>query len=608
MKKEKADPAKKNFSRPDLAIFMSYIRPHGRLFAADMILSVLVAAVDLMFPYVTRTAMRTLLPQKMYGAFFGVMAAVLVSYLARAYAMYKITVIGHGMGTLVEADMREDVFDHMQELSFSFFDRNRTGVLLGRVTNDLFEIVELAHHGPENILTCSLTIIGALAILFTINVRLTLILVVLIPVCLLYTSRQRVKMREANRKVKQKTGEINAAIESGISGIRVSKAFANEEKEEEKFARANENFKRSKVSYYSAMGRFNAGIEVTIGIMQAAVIAFGGLQIMHGTLDLVDLLTFTLYVATFTTPIRKFAQFMEIYTQGTAGFSRFLEIMRTEPEIKDAPDAVPLDHVKGHIVYDHVNFAYEDGTEVLIDVSVDIAPGEIFALVGPSGSGKTTMCHLLPRFYDVTGGSVSIDGHDIRSLTQESLRKNIGIIQQDVFLFAGTVMENTRYGRPEATDEEVMQAARAADIHEEILNMPDGYSTNIGERGVVLSGGQKQRISIARVFLKNPPILILDEATSALDSVTEQKIQESLARLSAGKTSLIIAHRLSTIQNADCIAVIEGHHIAEMGSRLELLAKNGLYVQMERAQSLAASDDHAPLSKSAQEEPGKHAG
>ena len=582
---------KKDFSKSDLSLFISYILPHRRLFAIDMGLSVLIAAVDLAFPFLTRQAMKRLLPENLYLAFFATMLAILAAYLLRAYFQYQVTVIGHGMGTKVEADMRGDVFAHMQELSFSFFDKNRTGVLLGRVTNDLFEIVELAHHATENILTCAVTLAGSVVILLTINWKLTLVLVVLLPACLIFSARQRTNMQNANKEVKKKTGEINAAIESGISGIRTSKAFANERTEEDKFAVANENFKTSKVGYYKAMGLFNAGIEATIGIMQVSVIAFGGLQMMSGELDIVDLMTFTLYVSTFTMPVRKLANFMGIYTQGTAGFSRFLELMRTEPEIKDAPDAVELDHVEGRIRYDHVNFHYDDGTEVLSDINVEIRPGETFALVGSSGGGKTTMCHLLPRFYDVTGGAVMIDGVDVRKISQESLRKHIGIIQQDVFMFAGTVMENIRYGRPDATDLEVAEAAKAAEIHDEIMKMPDGYHTFIGERGVVLSGGQKQRISIARVFLKNPPILILDEATSALDSVTEQKIQDSLDRLSEGKTCMVIAHRLSTIRNADCIAVVDHQHITEMGSREELLAKNGEYAELERAQALAGREE-----------------
>ena len=576
----------KDFSRSKLAIFASYIKPHGKAFAIDMALSVAIAIVDLVFPYVSRWSMRSLLPEGLFKTFFSVMLIMFAAYLIRAVCQYFVTVIGHRMGTMVEADMRRDVFTHMQALSYSFFDRNRTGVLMARVTNDLFEIVELAHHGPENILTCSLTIIGALVILLTINPVLTLVLLVMVPACVVFTMRQRLNMQNANREVKKRTGEINAAIESGISGIRTSKAFANEGAEDEKFAVANEAFKESRVSFYKAMGIFNAGIEAAISLMQVAVIAVGGILIMRGELGYVDLITFTLYVSTFTTPIRKLTQFMEIYTQGMSGFDRFVELMRTQPEIQDSPDARILTDVRGDIRFEDVSFSYNDGTRVLDHVDLHVAPGETVALVGESGGGKTTMCHLIPRFYDVTYGRITVDGQDIRALTQESLRKNIGIIQQDVFLFAGTVRENIRYGRPDATDAEVVEAAVRARIHDDIMEMPDGYDTFVGERGIVLSGGQKQRVSIARVFLKDPPILILDEATSALDSVTEREIQDSLDVLSAGKTCLVIAHRLSTVRGADRIAVVEGMRIAEQGTRDELMALGGAYAQLERAQEL----------------------
>ena len=578
-----------DYEKSKLSIFAAYIRPHKAAFVLDMMLSLFMALVDLTFPYLTRHSMNTLLPEKKFMVFFVVMGALFISYLLRAWFQYLITIIGHRMGTLVEADMRRDVFTHIQTLSFSFFDKNRTGVLMARVTNDLFEIVELAHHGPENLLTCGATLIGAVIILFTINARLAAVLLVLLPVCITFAMRQRLKMQEANREVKIKTGEINAAIESGISGIRTSKAFAAEKAEDEKFDRANDAFKKSKVRYYRAMGLFNAGIEATVGVMQVAVVSVGGFLIMRGELSFVDLLTFTLYISVFLTPVRKLVQFMEVYAQGSAGFDRFVELMRTKPEIADAPDAEELKDVKGDIFYDHVSFSYRDGVSVLDDVTLHIKPGETFALAGSSGGGQTTICHLLPRFYDVTEGAVLIDGKDVRKLTQESLHRNIGIIQQDVFLFAGTIMENIRYGRPEATDREVMEAAARAEIHEDIMQMPDGYQSFVGERGVVLSGGQKQRISIARVFLKNPPVLILDEATSALDSVTEQKIQKSLERLSVGKTCLVIAHRLSTIRNADRIAVVEDRRIVEQGSRAELLEKNGAYAALERAQTEGSS-------------------
>ena len=577
----------KNYDQSKLAIFASYIEPHKKAFLIDMTLSVLVAIVDLVFPYVSRWTMRSLLPDRLFRAFFTVMAIMFAAYIARAVCQYFVTVIGHRMGTLVEADMRRDVFSHMQQLSYSFFDQNRTGVLLARVTNDLFEIVELAHHGPENILTCSITLLGALIILLTINPVLTMVLIVMLPACVIFSMRQRRNMQAANREVKKRTGEINAAIESGISGIRTSKAFANEAAEDRKFAVANEAFKASRVSFYRAMGLFNAGVEATVGLMQVAVISVGGFLIMRDKLSYIDLITFTLYVSTFTSPIRKLMQFMEIYTQGMTGFDRFVELMRTKPEIQDAPDAKILTDVRGDIRFDDVSFSYGDGTQVLDHVSLHIAPGETVALVGESGGGKTTMCHLIPRFYDVSGGRITVDDQDIRTLTQESLRKNIGIIQQDVFLFAGTVMENIRYGRPDATDREVVEAAVRARIHDDIMQMPDGYETFVGERGVILSGGQKQRVTIARVFLMNPPILILDEATSALDSITEKQIQDSLDALSVGKTCLVIAHRLSTVRGADRIAVVDGMHIVEQGTRDELIALNGSYAKLEKAQSVS---------------------
>ena len=573
-----------DYNKSKLSVFCAYIASHKADFIKDMSLSLAVALVDLAFPYVTRHAMNTLLPDRLFTLFFAVMAILFAAYLLRAWFQYLVTVIGHRMGTAVEADMRRDVFTHMQTLSFSFFDRNRTGVLLARVTNDLFEIVELAHHGPENLLTCGVTLIGAVIILLTINWRLALVLILLLPFCIWFAMRQRLQMQAANRDVKVKTGEINAAIESGISGIRTSKAFANEEAEESKFDIANEAFKKSKVRFYRAMGLFNAVVEGSVSVMQVAVITFGGFLIMLGELNFVDLLTFTLYITIFVSPIRKLMMFMEIYASGSAGFDRFLEIMRTQPEIRDAPGAEVLSDVKGDVRLDHVCFSYKEGTSVLENVSLHVSPGETFALVGSSGGGKTTICHLIPRFYDVTDGAVLVDGKDVRSLTQESLRHNIGIIQQDVFLFAGTIMENIRYGRPDATDKEVIEAAIHAEIHDDIMAMPDAYQSYVGERGVVLSGGQKQRISIARVFLKNPPILILDEATSALDSVTEQKIQASLDLLSKNKTCIVIAHRLSTIRNATRIAVVDNKQIVEQGSREELLALNGEYAALEQAQ------------------------
>lgn len=589
--KTETEMNKKNYNAKPFSIFMSYIAGHKKLFGIDMLCALLVALIDLIFPYVSRYSMKVMLPNKLYATFFTVMAVMVLAYVLKAGLYYVITVIGHKMGVLVESDMRRDVFTHMQSLSFSYYDHNRTGVLMSRITSDLFEITELAHHGPENIVICTLTIVGALAVMFVMQWQLALVITLALPLCAWFTIKQRIKMKEANIEVKRKTAEIYSAIESSISGIRTAKAFANEDQESDKFDRANEMFRGSKVEYYKSMGLFNSGMEFTTGIVQVVVIAVGGLLIMQNKMNYIDLITFSLYVSTFVSPVRKLTQFAELYMQGTAGFARFLEVMRTEPTIKDAPDAMELGAVEGKIDYNHVSFNYGNGIPVLSDVDLHIAAGQCLAVVGPSGGGKTTLCQLLPRFYDVCEGSVTVDGIDVRHVTQASLRRNIGVIQQDVFMFAGTIRENIRYGRPDATDEEIVEAAVRAQIHSEIMEMPDGYDSYIGERGVMLSGGQKQRISIARVFLKNPKILILDEATSALDTVTEQRIQASLDELSEGRTTIIIAHRLSTVKNADVIAVVEGEHIIEMGSHSELMAKNGEYAALCRAQQIEKGEE-----------------
>ena len=575
-----------DYKAPPLRIFAQYLAGHKRLFFLDMGCSVCVALVDLVFPWVSRLSMYRLLPDKRYGAFFAVMALLAAAYVVKAALNYVIVVFGHRMGVLVEADMRRDIFEHMQKLSFSFYDRHRTGVLMSHITSDLFEVTELAHHGPENLLICSLTFVGSMLVMLAVNWKLALALALVITLSLWFTLAQRAAMRRANVEVKRKTADIYAAIESSISGIRTAKAFANEDRESEKFDRANALFRSAKTEYYRAMACFQSGMEFTGGIAQVVAIAVGGLLIMRGEMSYVDLITFSLYISVFISPIRRLTQFSEIYMQGMAGFGRFLEIMNTEPAVTDAPDAKELKNVRGEVEYRDVCFSYGNGVEVLKNVSFRVPPGGSLALVGPSGGGKTTLCSLLPRFYDVTGGAVLVDGQDVRSLTQESLRRAVGVIQQDVFLFAGTVRENIRYGRPDATDKEVVEAAVRAEIHEEILLMPDGYDSFIGERGVMLSGGQKQRIAIARVFLKNPKILVLDEATSALDTVTEQRIQASFDELSRGRTTITIAHRLSTVRNADCIAVVEDEHIVEMGSHDELLAKNGVYAALCRAQQL----------------------
>lgn len=589
--KTETEMNKKNYNAKPFSIFMSYIAGHKKLFGIDMLCALLIALIDLIFPYVSRYSMKVMLPNKLYATFFTVMAVMVLAYVLKAGLYYVITVIGHKMGVLVESDMRRDVFTHMQSLSFSYYDHNRTGVLMSRITSDLFEITELAHHGPENIVICTLTIVGALAVMFAMQWQLALVITLALPLCAWFTIKQRIKMKEANIEVKRKTAEIYSAIESSISGIRTAKAFANEDQESDKFDRANEMFRGSKVEYYKSMGLFNSGMEFTTGIVQVVVIAVGGLLIMQNKMNYIDLITFSLYVSTFVSPVRKLTQFAELYMQGTAGFARFLEVMRTEPTIKDAPDAMELGAVEGKIDYNHVSFNYGNGIPVLSDVDLHIAAGQCLAVVGPSGGGKTTLCQLLPRFYDVCEGSVTVDGIDVRHVTQASLRRNIGVIQQDVFMFAGTIRENIRYGRPDATDEEIVEAAVRAQIHSEIMEMPDGYDSYIGERGVMLSGGQKQRISIARVFLKNPKILILDEATSALDTVTEQRIQASLDELSEGRTTIIIAHRLSTVKNADVIAVVEGEHIVEMGSHSELMAKNGEYAALCRAQQIEKGEE-----------------
>ena len=576
----------RDYSRPALRVFLTYYRPHWKLLAIDMFCVLVSSFANLLVPAASRSAMRELLPKGLFRTFFAVMALLLLAYLIKAVMSYTMTVLGHRCGMYMEADMREDLFAHLQDMSFSFFDRRRTGELMSRMTSDLFSVTEMAHHGPENIIMAAITLIGSVLIMVRIQWQIALVLLVLVPLSVWFTLLQRKRMSRTNIAVKRQQAEINAVIESGISGVRTAKAFANEDVENEKFRASNERYKGSKREWYRAMGTFFSSMEFTTSALQVVVIALGGYFIMKGTMDYIDLITFSLYVTSFVTPIRTMVNFMETFTDGMAGFSRFLELMRTEPAVQDAPDAKELTSVEGDVFFDDVSFQYETSLPVLEHVSLHLKPGQTLAVVGPTGGGKTTLCQLLPRFYDVTGGAVRVDGQDVRSLTQHSLRSNIGILQQDVFIFADTIRENIRYGRPGATDEEIVEAARRAEIHEEILALPNGYDTFVGERGVMLSGGQKQRISIARVFLKNPRVLILDEATSALDSVTEQRIQASLDKLAVGRTTLIIAHRLSTVKNADYVAVVEGARIAEQGTPADLLAQDGLYAALCRAQGL----------------------
>lgn len=569
-----------------IRIFIGYFKPHRRLFALDMLCALAVAAVDLAFPLVTRWSINNLLPDQKYMIFFIVMGSMAVAYAIRAVLYYIICYWGHTFGIRVEADIRSDLFRHMQTLGYDFYDRNRTGQLMSRLTSDLFDITELAHHGPEDLLISTLTIIGALIVMFLIEWRLALVVCLILPILLVSVITRRRKMSRVSKGVKVKTAAINAEIESSLSGIRTAKAFANEDVEFEKFSEANDRFKVSKREFHKELGIFFSTQEFFMSFLTIAVIAVGGALTMTGNIEMVDLLTFSLYITTFTGPVRKLVMFSEMFANGFAGLGRFAELMRTEPTLQDAPDAIVLTDVRGKIEVDHVSFAYDDNSEVLRDTSLTVQPGETIAIVGPSGGGKSTLCRLIPRFYDVNEGSVRIDGLDVRKITQSSLHQAIGVVQQDVFLYADTIGNNIRYGKPDATMEEIIAAAKQAEIYDDIMEMPDGFDTYVGERGTLLSGGQKQRVSIARIFLKNPPILILDEATSALDSVTEEKIQSALDALAVGRTTLIIAHRLSTIRNASRILAVSDGRIVEQGSHAELMEKNGLYAELYRTQNL----------------------
>lgn len=564
--------------------FISYYAPHKKLFFLDMFCAFLVAALDLVFPMFTNKLLKSAIPNKDLRTIVTFAVVLALLYVVKLVANYIVDYWGHVMGVRLQYDMRKEVFSHLQTLPFRYFDDNKTGHIMSRIVNDLMEISELAHHGPEDIFISLVMLIGSFILLCNINLGLTLIIFAFIPVILWFTATRRVKMSNAFDEVRKKIAVVNAKLENSISGIRVAKSFTNEEYEMEKFDEGNSEFKVARSSAYKYMAEFMAGMRFLVDMLNVVVLGFGGYFVYKGYIDVIDLVTYFLYIAYFMQPIRRLTSFVEQYQSGMSGFKRFIEIMDTKSDIIDVKDAQELDQVKGNIDFKNATFKYNENTEILSNINLQIEAGKTLALVGPSGGGKTTICHLIPRFYELNEGEISIDGKDIKKVTLKSLRRNIGIVQQDVFLFTGTIKENILYGNPEASDEEVVKAARNANIHEFICSLPDGYDTYVGERGVKLSGGQKQRISIARVFLKNPPILILDEATSALDNTSELIIQKSLEDLSKGRTTIVVAHRLSTVKNADEIVVLTDKGIIEKGPHEELMAKEGVYSKLYNAQ------------------------
>ena len=565
------------FNSNPLKIFFSYYKPHWKIFALDIFCAIMISVVDVAFPMVSKFTIDSLLPNKNFKSFFILIAVLILVYILRRTFTWFVNYWGHYFGSLVETDMRRDVFEHLENQSFTFYDKHRTGKLMSRATTDLFEITELAHHGPEDFLISILTLIGSFFLLLKIRWELALIVFIFVPIIIAITMISRRSLSESSRKVKETTAEINAVLESSISGVRVTKVFTNEEYEMSRFEEGNENYRNAKKKFYKHMSSFHANIEFFSSLLSILVLAVGGIFIMQDKMLISDLVAANLFIAAFSSPIRRLAFLVEQYTTGMAGFKRFLEIMKVDTSVKDSENAQDIFCARGNINFENVSFSYTDGIEVLKNINLKITPGQKFALVGLSGGGKTTICNLLPRFYEVTDGKIFIDGIDIKDIKLKSLRKQIGIVQQDVFLFAGTIKENIAYGKINATDEEIIEAAKLSEIHEDILKMPQGYDTLVGERGIKLSGGQKQRVSIARCFLKNPPILILDEATSALDTSTEIKIQKAFDALSKGRTTLIIAHRLSTIKNSDCIAVIGDKEVKEIGTHDEMILKNGIY-------------------------------
>ena len=561
--------------------FIHYYGPYKAVFFIDLICAAVISLVDLAYPQILRTMTKTLFTQDkdmILHALPVIAVSLFVMYIVQSLCKYYVTCQGHMMGAKMERDMRRELFDHYQELSFSYYSRNNSGQMMSKLVSDLFDISEFAHHGPENLFISLVKIVGAFIFLFFINKKLALPLILLVIVMFVFSFRQNAKMQETFMENRRKIGDVNASLQDTLSGIRVVQSFANEDIERAKFKKSNEAFLVSKRDNYHCMGSFMSSNLFFQGMMYLVTLVYGGYLIAQGEMQTADLAMYALYIGIFISPIQILVELVEMMQKGLSGFRRFLDVMETESEIRDADNAAELTDVKGHVRYDHVSFHYsDDETPVLSDISIDIPAGKSIALVGPSGSGKTTICSLLPRFYDVTGGSITVDGKDIRGLTLKSLRSQIGMVQQDVYLFDGTIKDNIAYGKPGASDEEIIKAAKCASIHDFIMELPDKYDTYVGERGTRLSGGQKQRISIARVFLKNPPILILDEATSALDNESERWIQKSLEELSKNRTTITIAHRLSTIRDADEIIVITEEGIAERGTHAELLEKNGLY-------------------------------
>ena len=565
--------------------FISYYKPYKSMFFMDMFCALVLSAIDLIFPKLVQYLMDevySVRPPNMLQIIFLTGAGLLVLYIIRYFCQHYITSWGHIMGARMESDMRSDLFNHLQKLSFSFYDDANTGKLMSRMTNDLFDISELAHHGPEDIFISIIKIVGAVLIMLTMNVPLTLILLALMILIVVFTAHYNLKMRSVFAKNREKIALVNAQTQDSLAGIRVVKSFSNEKIERKKFEYGNMQFLETKENSYSIMGQFFSGNQFLQGILYLSVLVLGGVFLSQNKISTSDLIAYVLFINVFLNPIDRLVNFTEALQRGMTGFDRFLEIINTKPEIDDAEGAVDLENVEGRIDFNDVAFSYNDKTEVLKNINITINKGETVALVGPSGSGKTTFCNLIPRFYEVNEGSITIDGKDIRSLTLSSLRRNIGVVQQDVYLFTGTIRDNIIYGKPDATREEIIRAAKLANAHDFIMELENGYDTFVGERGVKLSGGQKQRISIARAFLKNPPILILDEATSSLDNESERLVQESLKLLTEGRTTLIIAHRLSTIRNADKIIVLTANGIEEQGTHQELIEKGGVYAALHR--------------------------